>query len=93
MNLKIQPIGVIKKSSYGLSDILIYSDFEQVLGSIMGKFEKGTNLLIVHKNHMSLDGHQVQVSDAELITRKGNLLTVRGIEADDDSLIDVRLKK
>ncbi|MDD5615319.1 MAG: hypothetical protein PHH85_03875 [Candidatus Methanoperedens sp.] len=48
MNLKIQPIGVIKKSSSGLS---------------------------------------------ELITRKGNLLTVRGIEADDDSLIDVRLKK
>ena len=93
MNLKIQPIGVIKKSSSGLSDILIYSDFEQVLGSIMGDFEKGTNLLIVHKNHISLDGHQVQVSDAELITRKGNLLTVSGIEADDDSLIDVRLKK
>ena len=93
MNLIIQPIGVIKKSSSGLSDILIYSDFEQVLGSIIGKSEKGTNLLIVHKNHMSLDGHQVQVSDAELITRKGNLLTVRGIEADDDSLIDVRLKK
>lgn len=93
MNLKIQPIGVIKKSSSGLSDILIYSDFERVIGSIMEDFEKGTNLLIVHKNHMSLDGHQVQVSDAELITRKGNLLTVRGIEADDDSLIDVRLKK
>ncbi len=93
MNLKIQPIGVIKKSSSGLSDILIYSDFERVIGSIMEDFEKGTNLLIVHKNHMSLDGHQVQVSDAELINRKGNLLTVRGIEADDDSLIDVRLKK
>ena len=59
----------------------------------MEKFEKGTNLLIIHKNPMSLDGHQVQVSDAELITRKGNLLTVSGIEADDDSLIDVRLKK
>ena len=93
MNLNIRPIGVIKKSSAGLSDILIYSDFERVIGSIMEKFEKGTNLLIIHKNHMSLDGHQVQVSDAELITRKGNLLTVRGIEADDDSLIDVRLKK
>jgi len=84
---------VIKKSSSGLSDILIYSDFERVISSIMEEFEKGTNLLIVHKNQMSLDGHQVQVSDAELITRKGNLLTVRGIEADDDSLIDVRLKK
>jgi len=84
---------VIKKSGSGLSDILIYSEFVKVLGSIMGDFEKGTNLLIVHKNHMSLDGHQVQVSAAELITRKGNLLTVKGIEADDDSLIDVRLKK
>ena len=93
MNLKIQPIGVIKKSGSGLSDILIYSEFVKVLGSIMGDFEKGTNLLIVHKNHMSLDGHQVQVSAAELITRKGNLLTVKGIDADDDSLIDVRLKK
>jgi hypothetical protein len=59
----------------------------------MEKFEKGTNLLIVHKNHMSLDVHQVEVSDAELITWKGNLLTVRGIDADDDSLIDIRLKK
>ncbi|VVB87740.1 Uncharacterised protein [uncultured archaeon] len=93
MHLKIKPIGVIKKSSSGVSDILIYSEFERVLCSIMEKFEKGTNLLIVHKSHMSLDGHQVQISDAELITRKGNLLTVRGIEADDDPLIDVRLKK
>ena len=93
MHLKIKPIGVIKKSNSGVSDILIYSDFERVIGSIMEKFEKGTNLLIVHKNHMCLDGHQVQISDAELITRKGNLLTVKGIEADDDPLIDVRLKK
>ncbi len=93
MHLKIKPIGVIKKSNSGVSDILIYSDFERVIGSIMEKFEKGTNLLIVHKNHMSSDGHQVQISNAELITRKGNLLTVKGIEADDDPLIDVRLKK
>ncbi len=92
MLLNIKPIGVIKKCSSGVSDILIYSDFERVIGSIMGEFEKGTNLLIVHKNHLSLDGHQVQVSNAELITRKGNLLTVKGIEADNDSLIDVRLK-
>ncbi len=93
MHLKIKPIGIIKKSSSGVSDILIYSDFERVISSIMEKFEKGTNLLIVHKNHMSLDGHQVQISNAELITRKGNLLTVKGIEADDDPLIDVRLNK
>ncbi len=93
MHLNIKPIGVIKKSGSGVSDIIVYSDFERVIGSIMEKFEKGTNLLIVHKNHMSHDGHQVQISDAELIIRKGNLLTVKGIEADDDSLIDVRLKK
>lgn len=93
MHLKIKPIGVIKKTGSDVSDILIYSDFERVIGNIMEKFEKGTNLLIVHKNHNSLDGHQVQISDAELITRKGNLLTVRGIEADNDPLIDVRLKK
>ena len=92
MDLRIKPIGVIKKSNCGLSDVIIYSDFERVLGSIMEKFEKGLSLLIVHKNNRSSDEHQVKVSAAELINRKGNLLTVRGIEADDDSVIDIRLK-
>ncbi len=92
LNLKIEPIGVIKKSSSGLSEVIIYSDFERVLGSIIEKFEKGTNLLIIHKNKGSTDEHQVSVSAAELINRKGNLLTVKGIEADDDSVIDIRLK-
>ncbi|VVB88693.1 Uncharacterised protein [uncultured archaeon] len=91
MNLRIKPIGVIKKSSSGLSDVIIYSDFEQVLGNILEKFEKGANLLIVHKNDNIKDNHQVQVSGAELINRKGNLLTVKGIEADNDSVIDIRL--
>ncbi len=91
LNLTIQPIGVIKKNNTGLADVLIYSDFEQILGSIMEKFEKGTKLLIVHKNGESKDKHQVKVSAAELITRKGNLLTVKGIEAENDSVIDVRL--
>ncbi|MDP2846037.1 MAG: hypothetical protein Q8N79_08220 [Candidatus Methanoperedens sp.] len=91
MNLTIQPIGVIKKSNSGLADVLIYSDFEQILGSIMEKFEKGAKVLIVHKNGESKDKHQVKVSSAELINRKGNLLTVKGIEADNDSVIDVRL--
>ncbi len=91
MNLRIKPIGVIKKSNSGLSDVIIYSDFEQVLSSIMEKFETGVNLLIVHKNNNSSDKHQVQVSAAELINRKGNLLTVKGIEADNDSVIDIRL--
>jgi len=91
LNLTIQPIGVIKKSSAGLADVLIYSDFEQILGNIMEKFQKGTRVLIVHKNGESKDKHQVMVTAAELINRKGNLLTVKGIEADNDSVIDVRL--
>ena len=91
MNLRIEPIGVIKKSNSGLSDVLIYSDFEQVLSNIMEKFEKGANLLIVHKNNNGSEKHQIRVSGAELINRKGNLLTVKGIEADNDSVIDIRL--
>jgi len=91
LNLDIKPIGVIKKCSSGLADVLIYSDFEQILGSIMEKFDKGTKVLIVHKNTGSKDKHQVRVSAAELVNRKGNLLTVKGIEADNDSVIDVRL--
>lgn len=91
MHLKIEPIGVIKKSSSGLTDVIIYSDCERLLGKIIEKFEKGANLLIVHKNNQSRDEHQVKVSAAELINRKGNLLTVKGLEAEDDSVIDVRL--
>ncbi len=92
MNLKIEPIGVIKKSNSGLADVLIYSDFEQVLSSIIEKIEKGTSLLIIHKNSESSGRHQVQVSAAELVDRKGNLLTVKGIEANNDSVIDIRLR-
>jgi len=90
LNLKIEPIGIIKNKAAGLSDVLIYSDFEHILGNVMEKFEKGTKVLIVHKNMESLGGHQVQVTSTEIINRKGNLLTVRGIEADNDSVIDVR---
>ncbi len=91
MNLKIEPIGIIKTTASGLSDILIYSDFEHILGNVLEKFEKGTKVLIVHKKIESSDQHQVQITSTELINRKGNLLTVRGIEADNDSVIDVRL--
>jgi hypothetical protein len=89
MDLKIKPIGVIKTSNSGLTDLLIYSDFENVLGKTM--VEKGTKILIVHKNMESSDNHQVQVSAAELVSRKGNLLIVKGITVDNDSVIDVRL--
>jgi hypothetical protein len=90
LNLKIEPIGIIKASDSGLADVLIYSDFEKVLGDTM--FEKGTKMLIVHKNMGSSDNHQVQVSAAELVNRKGNLLIVKGINADNDSVIDIRLR-
>ena len=92
MNLKIKPIGVVKKSTSGLADILIYSDFEKVLGSTE-QIEKGSRVLIVHKNLESADHHQVQVTAAELVNRKGNLLVVRGSIADNDSVIDVRFGK
>lgn len=91
MNLNIQPIGIIKKANSGLSDVLIYSEFEKVIGNMMEKFENGSNLLIVHKNKLTKDEHQVKVSLAELINCNGNLLKVKGIDADDDSVIDVRL--
>jgi len=89
VNLKIKAIGVIKTSNSGLADLLIYSDFEKVIGDTM--VEKGTKILIVHKNMESSDHHQVQVSAVELVNRKGNLLIVKGITADNDSVIDVRL--
>ncbi|MBE0521407.1 MAG: hypothetical protein IBX39_03975 [Candidatus Methanoperedenaceae archaeon] len=91
MKLNIQPIGIIKKANSGHSDVLIYSDFKKIIGNIMEKFENGTNLLIVHKNMHEKDEHQVRVSIAELINCKGNLLKVKGIDADDDPVIDVRL--
>ncbi|NJD51841.1 MAG: hypothetical protein FIB07_03140 [Candidatus Methanoperedens sp.] len=91
MNLKIEPIGIIKNTGPGLSDILIYSDYEHVLGNFLERFEKGTKVLIIHKNTESRDEHQVKVTSTELINRKGNLLTVKGIEADNDSVIDVRM--
>ena len=90
MNLKIEPIGIIRSSDSGLTDVLIYSDFEKVLGDMM--IEKGTKMLIVHKNMESSDHHQVNVSAAELVNRKGNLLIVKGINADNDSVIDIRLR-
>ncbi len=96
MNLNIEPIGVIKKSGAGLADIVIYSDFEHILEKTVKKLEKGTFLLIVHKGNIgnkTSDGHQVQVSSVELINRKGNILRVKGLETDNDSLIDVRFIK
>jgi hypothetical protein len=96
MHLSLEPIGIITKVA-NKSEILIYSDFEQVIRNIASKIgegaEKGQKLLVVHKsnNKKQTDGHQVQVTKATLLERKGNLLTISKIEANEDSVIDVRL--
>jgi hypothetical protein len=96
MHLNLEPIGIIKKIA-NKSEILIYSDFEQVIRNIFSTIgegaEVGQKILVIHKNnHKKLvDGHQVQVTKATLLGRKGNLLTISKIEANEDSVIDVRL--
>ncbi|MDD3246809.1 MAG: hypothetical protein PHF18_08165 [Methanosarcina sp.] len=96
MHLNLEPIGIIKKVA-NKSEILIYSDFEQVIRNIVSKIgegaEMGQKLLVIHKNNSKkqIDGHQVQVTKATLLERKGNLLTISKIEANEDSVIDVRL--
>jgi hypothetical protein len=50
------------------------------------------NLVIIHKNKDSSDLHQVQVTKTHLIDRVGNILRVGKIDANDDSVIDVRLE-
>ncbi|AYK14923.1 MAG: hypothetical protein ACOX7X_04780 [Methanosarcina flavescens] len=96
MHLNLEPIGIIKKVA-NKSEILIYSDFEQVIKNIVSKIEEGAErgqkLLVIHKNNniKQMDGHQVQVTKATLLERNGNLLTISKIEANEDSVIDVRL--
>ena len=94
IHINIEPIGIIKKAGK-YSEILIYSDFEQIVKntvSQLGKnIESSQNLLIIHKNNDQNDGHQVQVTKTALIKRAGNVLKVGKIEANEDSVIDVRL--
>jgi hypothetical protein len=65
IHINIEPIGIIKKAGK-YSEILIYSDFEQIVKntvSQLGKnIESSQNLLIIHKNNDQKDGHQVQVT-------------------------------
>lgn len=96
MHLNLEPIGIIKKA-VNRSEILIYSDFEQIIRNIVSKMgegaEVGQKLLVVHKSSSknSSDGHQVQVTKTTLLGRNGNLLTVSKIDASEDPVIDVRL--
>jgi len=94
IHINIESIGIIKKAGK-YSEILIYSDFEQVVNNTISKLSKSAvnhqKLLIIHKNKNQNDGHQVQVTKTKLIERAGNILKVKNINAIDDSVIDVRL--
>ncbi|WP_406660471.1 hypothetical protein V7O66_11555 [Methanolobus sp. ZRKC3] len=94
MRINLEPIGIIKKAGK-CSEILIYSDFEQLVKNMMSKLGMNENtehdVLIVHKSKDSNDIHQVQVTKTNLIDRVGNILKVGKIDAVDDSVIDVRL--
>lgn len=93
MRITLEPIGIIKKNGW-YSEILIYSDFEQVIKNVISKLSWGSysnnKLLIIHKNNYQNDGHQLQVSRAHLVERAGNVLRVDKIDANNDSVIDVR---
>ncbi len=94
MRINLEPIGIIKKAGK-CSEILIYSDFEQLVKSMMSKLSNNESnehdVLIVHKSKDSDDLHQVQITKTNFIDRVGNILRVGKIDAIDDSVIDVRL--
>ncbi|WP_445474319.1 hypothetical protein ACT9XH_07990 [Methanococcoides methylutens] len=94
MRINLEPIGIIKKAGK-YSEILIYSEFEQVVKNLVSKVGKnpvcGQELLIVHKNGRSDDVHQVEVTKTTVFDRVGNILKVGKINAHDDSVIDVRI--
>ncbi|MBN2109572.1 MAG: hypothetical protein JW705_00590 [Methanosarcinaceae archaeon] len=96
MRINLEPVGIIKKSGK-CSEILIYSEFEQLIKNIVAKLGKNEftdlKLLVVHKNRDDNDIHQVQVTKTNLIDRVGNILRVGKIDANDDSVIDVRLSE
>ncbi|MBP2030649.1 tRNA (Thr-GGU) A37 N-methylase [Methanohalophilus levihalophilus] len=93
MRIDLEPIGIIKKSGKN-SEILIYSEFEQVVKSLVSKLGKtslkGKDVLVVHKSRNTDDVHQVEISRAKVIGRVGNILKIGKINANDDSVIDIR---
>ncbi|WMW21595.1 hypothetical protein RE476_09375 [Methanolobus mangrovi] len=95
MRINLEPIGIIKKAGK-CSEILIYSDFEQLVKNMMSKLGKNDDdqhsLVIIHKNKDLNDLHQVRVTKTHFIERVGNILKVGKIDANDDSVIDVRLE-
>ncbi|MDK2892945.1 hypothetical protein [Methanohalophilus sp.] len=93
MRIDLEPIGIIKKSGKN-SEILIYSEFEEIVKSLVSKLGKtslkGKEVLVVHKSRNNDDVHQVEVSRAKVIDRVGNILKICKINANDDSVIDIR---
>jgi hypothetical protein len=90
MLLTVEPIGSIRKSA-NKTEIIIYSEFEQIVENMVQKFgnnpAKGQKLLVVHK---SKDGsHHLKVTETTLIERKGNLLTVSKIDATEGPVVDI----
>ena len=94
MRINLEPIGIIKKSGKN-SEILIYSDFEQIIKNMVSRLGnvpiEGQDVLVVHKNRNADDGHQVQVTKTTMLNRVGNIIKVGKINGHDDSVIDVRL--
>lgn len=90
MLLTVEPIGSLRKSA-NKTEILIYSEFEQVVSNMVQKFgegsEKGQKLLIVHKNKDSVN--QLKVTETTLIERNGNLLTVSKMDATDGPVVNI----
>jgi len=90
MFLTVEPIGSIKKSA-NKTEILIYSEFEQIITNMVQRFgdnpEKGQKILIVHK---SKDGvNQLKVSETTLIERNGNMLTVSQMDDSEGPVVDI----
>ncbi|WNY26503.1 hypothetical protein [Methanolapillus ohkumae] len=93
MLLTVEPIGSIRKQA-NKTEILIYSEFEQVVTSMVDKFgnhpAKGQKLWVVHK---SKDGaRQLKVTEATLVERKGNILTVSKFDASEGPVIDITIQ-
>jgi len=90
MLLTVEPIGSIRKSA-NKTEILIYSEFEQVVTNMVRKFgdnpERGQKLLVVHKCKEGVN--QIKVTETTLLERKGNVLTISKIDASDGPVIDI----
>jgi len=90
MLLTVEPIGSIRKSA-NKTEILIYSEFEQVVTNMVRKFgdnpERGQKLLVVHKCKEGVN--QLKVTETTLLERKGNVLTISKIDASDGPVIDI----